>query len=145
MKCDHPEDQREVRRFRFTSGSYFALQCQRCGARLGRKLDPMKLGVPPRMVSWAISRRSVSGLGGQGNSKRRAFSAYFRSPEWKKKRRARLEMDSWTCQNCGEPGDQVHHLRYPQTLGEETLADLATSCRDCNLAERSERITRSVI
>lgn len=143
MRCSH--DTTEVRRFRYSMGSYFAHQCAKCHARVGKKLDPTKLDVHPRKVRWAERKQGATGLGGQGNSKRKNLAAYYRSSAWRRKREQVLHRDSFTCQSCGEPGDQVHHIRYPDELGTEPLSDLATSCGECNLEERRQRITRRVL
>lgn len=143
MRCSR--ETTSLRRFRTMSGSYFALQCPKCFSRVGRKLDPMDLPMHPRTVRWAERKKGSTGLGGDGNAKRQKLSAYYRSAAWKRKRAQVLNRDHFTCMSCGEPGDQVHHLKYPNELGTEPLSDLATSCKECNLEERTQRVTRSVL
>jgi hypothetical protein len=58
---------------------------------------------------------------------------YLQSEAWAIKRRERLHIDGYTCQDCGEnqrPLD-MHHLTYKR-LGNERMSDLLTLCRRCH-------------
>lgn len=141
--CRHPNrDQAQVRRFRYAGGSYFALQCPDCRQRVGPKIPADELGVHPKEVPWAQrtpKKRGRTGLGGNGNSKRRDFEARFRHASWRGLRDRVLDRDDHTCQSCGEAATEVHHVTY-ERFWYERLEDLVASCRNCNLAEREQRI-----
>ena len=59
---------------------------------------------------------------------------YLRSDVWQRKRSERLKIDNYRCQICHRPFSlDVHHLNYPETLGEEDVyRDLITLCRSCH-------------
>ncbi|MCR9093437.1 MAG: hypothetical protein NXI30_04415 [bacterium] len=140
MRCMHENtDDTAIRRFRYSGGSYFALQCPDCLRRVGRKLEASELDVHPREIRWAEKKRGKTGLGGNGNSKRLNYEARFRQSDWKRLRARVLDRDDFTCRNCGEAADQVHHLTY-ERFWKERLSDLAASCAECNQAERQQRI-----
>jgi hypothetical protein len=61
------------------------------------------------------------------------YNAYMKSDRWDKKRRKRLEIDKYKCQDCfrrDRPLD-VHHLTYDR-LGYEDMGDLLSLCRECH-------------
>lgn len=61
------------------------------------------------------------------------YNKYMKSKTWDKKRRARLEKDRYTCQDCGatdKPLD-VHHLTY-ERMGKEHIDDIISVCRSCH-------------
>ena len=59
----------------------------------------------------------------------------YRLPRWRATRRAVLERDAWTCQACGGPGTEVHHIAKLQDGGAPfDLGNLRTLCRSCHLA-----------
>lgn len=66
---------------------------------------------------------------------REEYIAYIQSKEWFELRRARLELDIFTCFVCGlSPDDcclQAHHLTY-ERVGNELMEDLVTLCVRCH-------------
>lgn len=61
------------------------------------------------------------------------YLAYLNSQKWAELRNKTLERDGYHCSICGNPNNlEVHHLKYPDTLGTEPLSDLMTLCRDCH-------------
>ena len=117
--------------------SHFGLQCPDCLSRIGPKLEAWDLDVPARDVRWAARKplRRVS----KTNSRRVDYNKRFQSADWKHLRALVLERDGFTCRNCEEPATEVHHLTY-ERFWKEKLEDLVASCRECNLAEREQRI-----
>lgn len=68
----------------------------------------------------------------------RLYNRYLESPEWKAKRRAVLERDSFVCQGCQNArATQVHHLTYKRK-GREMLFDLVAVCDDCHCEIHAE-------
>lgn len=61
------------------------------------------------------------------------YQEYLNSPIWWEKRDRILERDGWRCRKC-ESGInlRVHHIRYPEVLGEEPDSDLITLCDRCH-------------
>lgn len=65
------------------------------------------------------------------------YYAYLDSPEWKRKREQRLEIDGHKCVLCGATERQgstlnVHHLTYDNMYQEDVQHDLVTLCRTCH-------------
>lgn len=149
--CAHPEDQVEIRRFRRAfGGESFRRFCLECGEKLdARPLDPLnlpggvnacdvQLHVPPR-----VSR--ARGLGGKGNSKRRAWEKFMRSSGWRKQRDRVLARDRYRCRDCGAPATCAAHRRYADPIERTPDSDIVASCEQCNRDEREQRITRAVL
>lgn len=62
-----------------------------------------------------------------------SYRAYLNSPDWKERRLVLLEEANYVCEDCGENGNNVHHLKY-DNLGEEELGvDVEVLCEDCHL------------
>lgn len=57
---------------------------------------------------------------------------YLLSYEWKRKRNARMAMDSFKCVDCGEPAQCVHHIHYKTWKFENIETDLVSLCNDCH-------------
>lgn len=136
----------EVRKFRTgsrTSPTAYRWQCQDCGRRLGRKLDPegLPFGQEPRLVKWGrdLVRERPKPSSLQRRRARKRSSSSFQA-----QRLRVLERDSWTCQGCGETDRElleVHHVRYPDRPEDDVEdRDLQTACGACNLAEREDRM-----
>ena len=71
------------------------------------------------------------------------YRQYLNSPIWWEKRDRILERDGWRCRICGSTGPlNVHHLRYPEVLGEELDEDLITLCEACHAEVHAEDIKR---
>jgi hypothetical protein len=60
------------------------------------------------------------------------YKSYLSSAVWKKKRYDALLRDKWTCSHCGKKATEVHHKRYPKTLGDEPLEWLESICKSCH-------------
>ncbi len=60
------------------------------------------------------------------------YTAYLRTPHWKRMREEVLSRDGHRCTNCGS-GDElrVHHKTY-ERRGHEQLGDLVTLCETCH-------------
>lgn len=41
-------------------------------------------------------------------------------------------MDGNECVLCGDVAEHVHHRRYPDVLGDETVMDLVSLCGECH-------------
>lgn len=62
------------------------------------------------------------------------YLAYLESQRWAELRNEALKRDKYHCSICGCPESlEVHHLKYPDTLGTEPLSDLMTLCHDCHV------------
>jgi 5-methylcytosine-specific restriction endonuclease McrA len=63
----------------------------------------------------------------------------LKDPRWQSKRSEILYRDKNTCQKCGDPGNQVHHLQYidGHEPWEYDNDDLQTLCDDCHNIESS--------
>jgi hypothetical protein len=59
------------------------------------------------------------------------YSEYLKSPEWQQRRKLCLERDNQSCQDCGLPANEVHHLTY-ERIGNERLEDLLSLCTPCH-------------
>ena len=55
------------------------------------------------------------------------YQAYLGSEWWKKRRQRALERAGFRCEECGNPGLEVHHLNYDH-LGDERDEDLRVMC-----------------
>ena len=83
----------------------------------------------------------------QDNAK---YRDYLKSEKWKAIATRRMQIDNYTCQNCGTKGTvqnplEVHHLSYAHLYEEETRVyeDLVTLCHICHkgLHKTMERVT----
>jgi len=60
------------------------------------------------------------------------YDEYLQSDTWKMLRKQRLEIDRCECVLCGKNAEHVHHRRYPNELGTETINDLVSLCSRCH-------------
>lgn len=64
------------------------------------------------------------------------YKAYLESDEWKAKRKERLEIDKYTCQECQtalyDDTAHVHHITY-DSLYNEDMNDLVSLCHKCHV------------
>lgn len=60
------------------------------------------------------------------------YQEYLESPEWRTLRRQRLVMDNGECVLCGATAQEIHHRRYPENYGDETVDDLVSLCHECH-------------
>lgn len=61
------------------------------------------------------------------------YDAYLHSAIWEVKRTLVFRRCGGMCEACGQAtAQQVHHLKYPDTLGLEPLWDLRAVCMSCH-------------
>lgn len=155
MECSHPPARIEIRKFPPAIGGVptFRRQCLDCFEMLDRRgLDPLNLpgGVLARDVvlcKFKPKKRTHTGFGGRGNSKRQTLEAFYRSAFWRgpNGQRARvLARDGFQC-ICGAPATCAAHIRYSDPLESTPDRDVRASCKGCNDDEREQRITRGVL
>ncbi len=71
----------------------------------------------------------IKGVGKVMNEK---YEQYLQSPQWKRIRTDRMDMDGGSCQVCGSKENlAVHHITYARKEHEE-LDDLITLCSECH-------------
>jgi predicted HNH restriction endonuclease len=64
----------------------------------------------------------------------RSYAEYLASERWAELRAAALERDGHRCRFCDSNQSlEVHHRRYPEEWGTETVDDLTTTCADCHV------------
>ena len=68
----------------------------------------------------------------KGESAKKKYDTYMRSPEWKMKRAIVLSVLGETCKLCGRKGTSVHHNTYERLYHEDLLKDLTVLCRNCH-------------
>ena len=65
--------------------------------------------------------------------RRDTYREYLKTDDWKRKRYVVLKRDNWTCQHCGVPATQVHHLKYAKyNIGKEPIEWLVSLCKPCH-------------
>lgn len=63
-----------------------------------------------------------------------AYQAYLGSARWAELRAQALDRDGHACRFCNRTDHlQVHHRRYPERWGDETVEDLTTICTACHI------------
>ena len=62
------------------------------------------------------------------------YDDYRATEVWRKLREKRLAIDDYQCKRCGSGmNPEVHHLRYPDIWGTESVEDdLITLCAPCH-------------
>lgn len=69
------------------------------------------------------------------------YEEYLLSPEWNEKKLARMELDNYLCQYCGnevatrtspEHSPNVHHMHYKSLTKEDVNTDIITLCNYCH-------------
>jgi len=60
------------------------------------------------------------------------FYPYLGSSRWQQLRGYRLLHDNHKCRRCCKHATEVHHIKYPKTLGTEPLCWLVSLCRKCH-------------
>jgi 5-methylcytosine-specific restriction endonuclease McrA len=60
------------------------------------------------------------------------YKQYLQSETWAIIRRQRLAVDDGECALCSRKAKHVHHKRYPNKLGTETVKDLVSLCEVCH-------------
>lgn len=134
--CDHHGSVVQRRRVAIGGGCYVQGQCTICRSAVGPKLR-VALGEPLAQNApyWLQDKKPTA--------KKRRQAKTLKSRRWQELRLAVLARDSYVCRSCGGLATTVHHL--PGSYGEEEEANLIAACNDCQLAERSARITSQVL
>ena len=66
---------------------------------------------------------------------------FYRSKEWEQVRNYCLMRDNYLCVNCGQPAEEVHHIKHltPSNIGDPSItlnpANLQCLCRACHFEE----------
>ena len=64
------------------------------------------------------------------------YEQYLKTEKWKALKRERLEIDSYTCQQCGCDVDyyssHCHHITYKNLYNENVNTQLTTLCKECH-------------
>src|SRR5882724_1943277 len=69
-----------------------------------------------------------------------AYRDFLSSPVWQAKRKQRLRIDGFRCQQCGTQGLlDVHHLNYEKPWGQEEMSDLLSLCRECHYQQHEKK------
>lgn len=81
----------------------------------------------------------------QGNVKK-----FYKSKEWKKKRKEILKRDNNECQKCKDRGcyskaEAVHHIKHLKEIPELALQDenLISLCNSCHNEEHPEKLIKN--
>lgn len=153
--CLHPEDRVEWRKWppSIGGGVRFRRQCLECLEGLGPK-DTRPLQLPDSVDPGALlmakvdrKKKGRTGLGGRGNARSRELQRFYKSAKWRGRGGIRdrvLTRDHNRC-HCGERATEVAHVFYRESIWDTRVEDCVASCGACNLAEKSERITRRVL
>lgn len=67
-----------------------------------------------------------------------------RSAEWKRIRRRILKRDDYTCQRCGDVGNEVNHIIAVSEGGTDDDENLETLCASCHQPETVAQTTRAI-
>ncbi len=122
-----------------TRGVYVSGQCSGCRRVVGpRVLVDRNSALATRAGVWLPKLKLVK------SKVARKKAAVYKTKHWQTIRLERLALDSYICQSCGGVADQVHHLPTA-VYGAEAIEDLLSVCGQCNLEERSARITQAVL
>lgn len=61
------------------------------------------------------------------------YHVYLLSTVWRELKNKALQSANHRCQTCNSPLNlNVHHRKYPKTLGTEPVSDLVVLCRACH-------------
>lgn len=60
------------------------------------------------------------------------YEEYLGTDKWNELRSTRLAIDNYECVLCGNKAEIVHHRRYPEVFGTETVKDLVSLCDNCH-------------
>ena len=111
-------------------------------------LNPKRWRAKPKRLEgrWEKFRQRQQESAFRRAARKKEYEIYLESDEWKRLRKSKLELAANKCEVCGEkPAGQVHHVRYPERFGQESMDDLAAVCGDChrklhglNPAQRTE-------
>lgn len=74
-----------------------------------------------------------------------SYQEYLKSDVWQILRKQRLAMDNGECVLCAKQAENVHHRRYPNVLGTETVNDLVSLCQACHAKHHDKPVNQKVI
>ena len=60
------------------------------------------------------------------------YGEYLKTDRWAELRRDALKKNNGECSVCLNPATQVHHKRYPDIFGYESVFDLSILCKGCH-------------
>lgn len=67
------------------------------------------------------------------------YRRYLKTAKWREIRKEKLIEVDYQCEDCGSTKDlEVHHIVYPEKLGEEDMTELAVLCKECHENEHGE-------
>ena len=117
----------------------FAPQCDFCLARVGEYVDKFDLPaqVDAAQVPMFRPKRGKTGLGGDGNSKRRKRDDFYGSKAWKSQSERVLRRDGRFCQYglapCVGKATVAHHEKYhPDGIENTPDEDIVALCKPCH-------------
>lgn len=142
-----PHERQDLRRRIVSNGiEHFVMQCLICGSHV-RAVPKAEIGADQRDAMplfdegirdryWAdIDQHRREHAEQVRASMRAEYAEYLRSPQWSRKRNARLAMDGGRCQarldGCLGTATEVHHLDY-RYIRNEPLFNLVSVCRPCH-------------
>jgi len=86
---------------------------------MGRIMDKLGIGAKKASVPMEKTRKEL-------------LRDYYRSERWSELRSERFTLDNDECVLCARDAEVVHHRRYPEVLGTETVGDLVSLCIRCH-------------
>ena len=73
-------------------------------------------------------------------SRQAEYAEYLKSDRWRALREAARQRDGNACRLCDSADElEVHHRRYPEVFGTESVDDLTTLCAECHGAHHAPR------
>lgn len=136
-RCYH--ENTSWRKFRRMGGAIgFAHQCADCLRKVGgyREAWDLPERLDPASVPWAKKREGATGLGGRGNSSRRARDDFRRSAAWRRQRARVLERDGYSCrlylEGCTEKATEAHHKSYADPIEKTPDSEIIAVCTECH-------------
>ena len=117
---------------------------------IAQELDVTTPAVKYRLDTYGIERRSDLGPFDGGDKE------FQRDPEWGDKRTQRLEIDEYTCQDCGVHqsdyyrGLDIHHLVKKEEFvddngdvdweGANAMSNLISLCQSCHVKRHTQKV-----
>lgn len=113
--------------------------CQTSPATVHRAIKELKrrglITVIPRKDESNVYRLNISHLSPNNRAhqlRTMPYKEYLKTPEWQKRRKAKLKEAKHRCQLCNDGGTlNVHHRTY-ENRGNEPLSDLIVLCEPCH-------------
>ena len=137
LSCDH--EYIKVKR-RYSNGTlHIYEQCKKCGdfrggakSQNGVNMATIPFAITPPHTWEDFKEERTKLIDRLKKAQKRIRDAYYKTPEWTKKRALVMERDGKVCQACqDEPATQVYHLNY-RHFKNEPLFDLVAICDRCH-------------